>query len=222
MTPIKAIIFDLDGTLIDTLDDISAALNHALSSTGFDGVTREQTRQFVGRGVRELIKSAAPTASAEQREGILVAYMAHYSKGLMNCTRPYEGIIDAVNRLSKAGFMLAVLSNKPHKQTRRLAEAFFGEGVFAAICGQREDMRRKPDPQVPLLICEQLGVAASEAVFVGDSETDIQTGRNAGMRTYGVTWGFRSAQVLMAEGADFVVGSPCELAELIMKTRGVL
>lgn len=210
----KAIIFDLDGTLIDTLEDIRDSLSLALEDAGLGGITTERTRALVGKGVKKLVEDAAPDADDATREKVLHAYLDNYNARLTNKTRPYEGILQAVAELS-GRWPLAVLSNKPHDQTVRLINALFPPDTFKIVFGQREGVKHKPDPQAPWEICSLLDVDKSEVVFIGDSEVDIQTGHNAGMRTVGCAWGFRPEELLRGNGADVIARRPGDLPGLI-------
>jgi len=210
----KAILFDLDGTLIDTVEDICDSLNEALEGSGFPILTVGRTRELVGHGVARLILDVAPGADAETVDRLRRRYMAAYDRRLIDKTRPYPGMAEAVAELAKSR-PLAVISNKPHDQTVRLIETLFPKDAFKVILGQREGMKTKPDPEAAFKVCEQLGIAPTDAVFVGDSDVDIRTGKNAGMKTIGCAWGFRGTEILKQCGADEIVNNAEELVKLL-------
>ena len=214
----KAFIFDLDGTLTDTLDSLHVSVVGTLEELGLPPVTREQCRQFVGNGARVLMEKSIRAAGGDV-DGLLDEAMQVYGRIFdANCTYhvvPYEGISGMLMAMKQEGLELAVLSNKPHRQTVHVVEAVFGSGVFRQIQGQKENIPRKPDPKAALLIAEELGIAPEDTVYIGDSEVDIATGTNARMRTIGVTWGFRGRAVLEEAGARYIADSPEEVIKLI-------
>ncbi len=214
----KAFIFDLDGTLTDTLDSLHVSVVGTLEELGLPPVTREQCRQFVGNGARVLMEKSIRAAGGDV-DGLLDEAMQVYGRIFdANCTYhvvPYEGIMELLSLLGQKGMKLAVLSNKPHRQTVHVVEEIFGKQTFAWISGQKEGIARKPDPQAALLIVKELGVKPCECVYVGDSEVDVATGKAACMRTIGVVWGFRTRGVLLEAGAEAIAGSPEEIMELI-------
>lgn len=214
----KAFIFDLDGTLTDTLDSLHVSVVGTLEELGLPPVTREQCRQFVGNGARVLMEKSIRAAGGDV-DGLLDEAMQVYGRIFdANCTYhvvPYEGIPGMLTAMKQEGLELAVLSNKPHRQTVHVVEAVFGRGVFRQIQGQKENIPRKPDPKAALQIAEELGISPEETVYIGDSEVDIATGTNAHMRTIGVTWGFRGRAVLEEAGAGYIADSPEEVIKLI-------
>ena len=208
-------IFDLDGTLTDTLESLTFSVNETLKEMGLLPVTADQCRQFVGNGARVLMERSL-LAAGEADTGRIDEAMRIYGRIFdANCTYhvvPYEGIMELLSLLGQKGMKLAVLSNKPHRQTVHVVEEIFGKQTFAWISGQKEGIARKPDPQAALLIAKELGVKPCECVYVGDSEV---TGKAACMRTIGVVWGFRTRGVLLEAGAEAIAGSPEEIMELI-------
>ncbi len=214
----KAFIFDLDGTLADTLDSLHVSVNKTLEELGLSPITREQCRQFVGDGARVLMERSISAVGGDG-EGLLDEAMRIYGRIFeANCTYhvvPYEGITKLLSLLRQNGMKLAVLSNKPHRQTVRVVEEIFGKQTFTWIFGQQEGIAKKPDPQAALLIAGKLGVTPCECVYVGDSEVDVATGKAARMKTIGVAWGFRTRGVLLEAGAEAIAGSPEEIMELI-------
>ena len=216
----KACIFDLDGTLADTLESLTFSVNETLKEMGLSVITKEQCRRFVGNGAKVLMEKAIESGGgcAEDRieEG-----MERYRRIFdANCTYhviPYEGIETLLKTLKSRNIKLAVLSNKPDVQTVKVVEELFGKGMFDWIQGQKEGVPRKPDPSAALAIAESLGITAKETVYIGDSEVDIATGRAANMLTVGVAWGFRGAAELEEAGAGCIVSSPDEIVQLIGK-----
>ena len=211
-------IFDLDGTLTDTLDSLTFSVNETLKEMGLLPVTADQCRQFVGNGARVLMERSL-LAAGEEDTGRIDEAMQIYGRIFdANCTYhvvPYKGISGMLTVMKQEGLKLAVLSNKPHRQTVHVVETVFGRGVFRQIQGQKENIPRKPDPKAALQIAEELGIAPEETVYIGDSEVDIATGTNAHMRTIGVTWGFRGRAVLEEAGAGYIADYPEEVIKLI-------
>ncbi|MBR4727304.1 MAG: HAD-IA family hydrolase [Clostridia bacterium] len=212
----KAVIFDLDGTLVDTLDDLRASVNLALAQQGFPPRTREEIRAFVGNGVRKLMeRSVPPGTPPDVTDACLAAFRAHYHTHACVRTRPYDGIPAVLEALHAAGMKTAVVTNKTEAASLEVVRHFFGDRIGLTI-GQREDLPRKPAPDGVLLALETLGVPASQAVFVGDSEVDCATARNAGLPCIGAAWGFRGRAVLQAEGVQVIAEHPSELTALCL------
>lgn len=214
----KACIFDLDGTLTDTLDSLTFSVNATLKELGLREITRLQCRAFVGNGARYLLECALRESGEEQLFRIEEALETYGSIFKEYCTyhvAPYEGIVEMLETLKKQGMKLAVLSNKPHLQTVDVVDTFFEKIGFEHVQGQQEGIPRKPDPTALCLIAERLGVTKEECIYVGDSEVDIQTGMAAEMTTVGVTWGFRDRDVLVACGAKPIIDRPEELITIV-------
>ncbi len=211
-------IFDLDGTLADTLDSLVFSVNETLKEMGLSSIQAERCRQFVGNGARVLIEKSlleAGEPTLRRADEAMEVYGRIFHE---NCTYhvvPYEGVAELLQSLRQEGYQLAVLSNKPHKQTVRVVEAVFGKGLFHQIQGQRDDIPRKPNPEAALRIAKELGAAPEETVYIGDSEVDIATGTNAHMMTIGVEWGFRSRAILQEAGAAYIAETPEEIMKLI-------
>ncbi len=209
----KGIIFDLDGTLLDTLADLAVAANSTLAHFGFPGHPVDAYRYFVGEGLKTLIQRIVPTTSCSDEE--LAAYMKKfteiYSRTWNQNSAPYDGIQEMVSSLSSSGMQLAVLSNKPHDFTRICVEQFFPNAPFSFVYGQREGVSKKPDPAGALEIADKMGLASGEILYVGDTATDMKTGNSAGMKTIGVLWGFRDRQELEANQASKIVATPAEV-----------
>lgn len=211
-------IFDLDGTLTDTLDSLTFSVNETLKEMGLLPVTAEKCRQFVGNGARVLMEKSLLEAGEEDLQRIDEAMRIYGRIFDANCTYhvvPYEGIPELLRMMRQEGMKLAVLSNKPHRQTVHVVETVFGKGMFHHIQGQKENIPRKPDPKAALQIAEELGISPENTVYIGDSEVDIATGTNAHMMTIGVTWGFRGRAVLQEAGAGYIAGSPEEIMKMI-------
>lgn len=204
MKNFNTIVFDLDGTLTDTLDDLRSSVNFALSQFGFPERSRDEIRSFLGNGVRRLIYRSVPentdNATAEK---CLEVFKEHYKANSCVETRPYDGIVDLLETLKKRGIKTAVVTNKMHEAAADIVEYFFG-GLIDITIGQSEKIAPKPAPDSVFLALEKLGVSKEDAIYVGDSEVDCMTAHNAGIPCIGVTWGFRGREVLEANGADYI------------------
>lgn len=207
----KAIIFDLDGTLVDTLDDLTDAMNQALTHCGQPGRTREECREMIGRGLPEFAKSALPLEAGHLKDMLLLKMREVYLQICLNRTKPYDGIREVLSACQKQGIRLGVLSNKAHDLTVRISEHYFGKGTFCQILGQKENIKPKPDPEPIYLLLEKMELKPAEVLYVGDSEVDVQTAHNAGVDCIAAGWGFRSIEVLQQAGAEKIVYSPLEL-----------
>ena len=199
----NAVLFDLDGTLLDTLGDLHLGVNVILERHGYPLRSLEEIRAFVGNGARELMRCALPAGTDEVVvESLLTEYLAWYAVNFCVKAAPYAGVKAVVDALIAKGVKVAVVSNKPDATTKQLAEMFFpGLPAF----GQRDDIPKKPAPQMVWRAMETLGVTAEEAVYVGDSEVDVQTARNAGLPLVAVSWGFRTTEQLVEAGAAEIV-----------------
>ena len=204
-------IFDLDGTLLDTLDDLAASTNYALHQHGMPQHSREEVRMFVGNGVGRLIARAVPeNTPVETYEQVLQTFREHYLIHGLDRTKPYPGIMPLLRDLKQRGKLIAVVSNKFYAATQELCTHFFGPLVDVAI-GEREDIRRKPAPDTVNEALRQLHADRASAVYIGDSDVDIATARNSAMPCISVLWGFRDRQFLMDNGATCLVSSPQEI-----------
>lgn len=214
----KACIFDLDGTLTDTLESLTYSVNATLRELGLGQITPTQCKEFVGSGARRLIEQSIQATGDPEASRIEEAMEAYGRIFKVHCTyhvAPYDGIVDMLKELKKEGVQLAVLSNKPHLQTQDVVATFFEEGTFARVYGQQEGVPRKPDPAAVHMILEELGVSAEESLYIGDSDVDMLTGCAAGVAAIGVTWGFRSKEVLMEHGATYIVDKPQEIVSIV-------
>ena len=214
----KVCIFDLDGTLTDTLESLSYSVNATLRELGLGQITDEQCKAFVGSGARALIERSLQ-AAGDKNLKLADKAMEIYGRIFKeNCTyhvAPYEGIVEVLRSLKHDEMILAVLSNKPHIQTEEVVRTFFGDNLFSCVKGQQEGIPRKPDPAAAILIAENFHVSAEQCVYIGDSDVDMQTGRAAGMMTVGVTWGFRTKSVLLEHGAIHTIDRPEELLSIV-------
>lgn len=212
----SAVVFDLDGTLLDSLADIADAANAVLFQMGYPVHTLDDYRQFVGEGVAVLFQRALPV---DQRKGDVVAicvsgFQIAYGRNWNVRTRPYDGIVPLLDALAARRLKLAVLSNKPHEFTLACVNHYFASR-FEVVFGQRDGVPRKPDPAGALEIAQRLGLAPAAFVYLGDSAVDMQTGRNAGMKPVGAAWGFRSVDELRSAGAAAVIAQPLDLLPLV-------
>jgi len=213
----SSIIFDLDGTLLDTLTDLAETGNDVLNQHNFPMHSLNAYKHFVGDGLAVLMQRITPPGTAEKvLRQCCTLFTELYSQNWRRNSCPYAGINDMLSALKSRGITLTVLSNKPHEFTRHFVNEFFPEGLFAVVYGQRTGFAKKPDPAVALQIAEECGTQPSEMIFVGDSAVDIRTGKAAGMATAGVSWGFRSVQELMENNADLIVNSPLELEKYVL------
>ena len=204
------IIFDLDGTLLDTLTDLADAVNHILRKYNCPERSVENVRRIVGNGVRNLVHNALPNDGRALDEEIIIAdYREYYAAHSMDKTCPYDGIVEALAQLGKK-YPLAVVSNKPDSQVKPLCKAFFGD-IY--VLGECEEIPRKPAPDMLLKAMTDMGV--ERCVYVGDSEVDVLTARNTGVPCLSVLWGFRDLEVLEAAGGKYFCSSPWELMEKI-------
>lgn len=209
-------IFDMDGTLLDTIDDLAVATNQALRRFGFPEHERDAYKLFVGDGIHNLIlRAIAPANDAASIVSVEAAFHAYYGEHAQDLTKPYDGIADALRAIHRAGVRLAVFSNKPHEYVGVLAEQYF-PGLFDMAVGQREGVPVKPDPTAVREIMQRLGCAPEECIYIGDTGVDIRTGRGAGLATVGVLWGFRTKKELEDAGADVIIDKCSDLVQIIV------
>jgi len=212
----EAIIFDLDGTLLDTIDDISDSMNHVLGLHGYLPHTIAEYKLFVGDGAANLVKrSVRGTGAADDMLLRLeTEYRAEYLKRQANKTKPYDGIPELLSALTDRGVQKAVLSNKPHDSTEKVIAHYFPDVVFQAIIGQRQGRPIKPDPGGALEILGILNVNKADVLYVGDTGTDMLTAKAAGLKAVGVLWGFREKDEMIRHGADTCVEHPMDILTL--------
>ncbi|MBP5409238.1 MAG: HAD-IIIA family hydrolase [Prevotella sp.] len=205
-------IFDLDGTLLNTLDDLAASVNYALRTHGMPERTLDEVRSFVGNGVRLLMERAIPEGSANPRfEETFATFRAYYMEHSLDTTRPYDGIPEMIHALKQRGCRLAVVSNKFYAATQELIRHFFPEITVAIGEHESEGIRKKPAPDTVFEALRQLGVGKEKAVYVGDSDVDLQTAHNSGLPCISVLWGFRNRDFLLAHGATTFISRPEKL-----------
>ena len=213
MNTYKTYIFDLDGTLLDTLNDLHASCNYALRTHGMPERSLEEVRQFVGNGVKKLMERAIPDGLENPLfEETLQTFRQHYLLHNLDTTLPYPGIMEMLQQLKAQGKRIAVVSNKFYAATQDLCKHFFGDTIQVAI-GEREDIKKKPAPDTVLEALRQLQVTRQDAVYVGDSEVDVETARNSGIPCISVLWGFRSKTFLLSHGATTFIETPNELTD---------
>ncbi len=212
----KIVIFDLDGTILDTLDDLAASTNAALEASGLKVRTRDEVRRFVGNGIRLLIERAVPSGTpVSTTDRVFEAFKAHYKQHCKDRTAPYEGVISLLNELRAKNIKAAVVSNKADFAVGELCRDYF-PGLIDSAVGEREGIKRKPAPDSVLAVLRELGCEASDAVYVGDSDVDVETAANSGMECVSVTYGFRSREFLAEHGATTFADSVAELRELLL------
>jgi phosphoglycolate phosphatase len=215
----RFLFFDLDGTLLNTLDDLRDAVNTILVRYQMPEITPEQTAAFVGNGAGHLIHCAVPEGTPEEQEKkILAEYRQYYQEHCQVRTAPYSGIPEMLERLKEAGCVMAVVSNKPDAAVKELNRHFF-KGLLDSAIGESAEIRRKPAPDTVFEAMRQTGAEQSSSVYIGDSEVDIETARNAGLPCISVSWGFRNKQELEAAGAQVIAGNAEELEQLLMQEK---
>ena len=217
---IKGIIFDLDGTTINTLNELQSSLNEALRERGFPERTKDEVRMGVGRGFRKLIEVSVPAGSDDKTiDEVGERYREIYSEKHI-LSKPYEGIKELLEKLQEKNIKIAVNSNKSDKFTKNIILSNFPGINFTAIYGARENIPHKPDPSTAYEIIEEMKLNKNEVVYVGDSEVDMQTGNNAGLFVIGCLWGFRDEKTLKENKANLLVNKPEEIMEFIEKENG--
>jgi phosphoglycolate phosphatase len=212
----KAIIFDLDGTLLNTLGDISNSVNSILSHEGFPNHTDEEIRSFIGHGTKSLIYNSLPLDKRDNNsvQNYLDAFLIDYNQNYYKRTFPYNGIIEMLDELTKKGIVMAVLSNKHDKLTKKCIDKLLPEWNFEVILGSNDFFPLKPDPAGALYITEKLNIHSEEFLFLGDSDVDIQTGLAAGMFSVGALWGFQPTE-LQKSGAQVLIKHPMEIIKYL-------
>ncbi len=220
MKSCRGIIFDLDGTLVNTLEDLADSVNEALEKMGFPVWQTDDYRLKVGRGFRNLMENSVPEEFREDAGVIgqmLEYFVAAYDRRYLDKSRPYEGIGELLDELAAGGIFLAVNSNKRTDYAERLVAKLFPQVPFVGVFGEREGVPKKPDPAGALELCARMGLEPGEVIYAGDSNTDIQTGKNAGMETIGVSWGFRGAEELRRSGASYIAEKPSDISGIIFR-----
>lgn len=213
----KAVLYDMDGTVLDTLGDLVSAVNYTLEHFDMPLRSAEEIRSFLGNGAKNLITCSAPKGtSPEKIEEMLEFYLPHYNSHCQILTAPYEGIVELMRELRALGVKQAVISNKQDSAVKPLAAHYF-PGLLESALGESETVKKKPNPDAVLAALKELGVDKSDAVYVGDSEVDVQTAINADMDCAAVSYGFRSEEELLASGARVICHTVAELREYILK-----
>lgn len=213
----KLCAFDLDGTLVDTIGDLAASLNYALEKNGLPVHTVQEVSRLVGHSVSYMCCMAVPEEVREARwQQVYADCDAHYALHCCDHSRPYEGILRTVSRLKAAGVTLAVVTNKPHKHAMHVVNELFPRDTFSVILGMMKKFEKKPAAEPLNFVLDYLGVAPQDAVYVGDSEVDVEFARNAGLPCVSVTWGLRPRSELIATGATCLIDDPEELLEIVL------
>ena len=211
----KLIIFDMDGTILDTLEDLKNSMNHALRLHNMSERTLDEIRSFVGNGILKLIERAAiEGTSPEKIKAIHKDFMAYYEMHCTDFTKPYDGVNDLIQKLRERGYKTAVVSNKAHGAVLDLCDQYF-PNLFDLAIGERPEIDKKPAPDMVNLVLEQLQVSREKAVYIGDSDVDVATARNSNLDMIAVDWGFRTREFLVEQGATTIVSKPEEILELV-------
>ena len=211
----RAVLYDMDGTVLDTLEDMADSVNESLSRFGLPPVTLDKVRRSVGNGARKLIFRVVPEGTdLALTERVLAFYKPWYDAHCRVKTRPYAGVPELMARLRDRGIAQAIISNKPDPAVQELARAFF-PGLLETAVGESAAVRTKPNPDAILAAVKQMGVPLEQCVYVGDSEVDVEAARNAGLDCISVSWGFRSVEQLLAAGAARIVSDPAGLEAAI-------
>jgi phosphoglycolate phosphatase len=213
----RAVVFDFDGTLLDTLRDLAESVNSVLVRAGFPEHSLEEYRRFVGDGVEELTRRVLPEGHRDDATitGTMADVRVEYRQRWPNHTRPYEGIPELLDALTARGIKMAIVTNKPDDSTRNMAASLLPRWKFDVIVGATSDLPRKPDPKGALEAARRLGLPPAAILYVGDSDIDMKTANAAGMYAVGVLWGFRAADELIRSGANVLITKPLELLELL-------
>lgn len=211
----KFCVFDMDGTVVNTIGDIAAALNRSLAALGFAEHSEEEYCQMIGNGMEMLCRRAAPNASEDDIQKLIALYNKDYTQNCCEKSCIYDGVEAAVRELKKKGVVCAMLSNKPHGQVMEIADVLFEDGLFDEIMGQTPKFPTKPAPDSLFDMMKRHGFTKAETAYIGDSNVDIRLGKAAGVYTVGVSWGFRGEAELSAEGADAIAHNADELLKYL-------
>lgn len=212
----RTVLFDMDGTLLDTLEDLRESTNHVLREMGYPERSLEEMRRFVGNGAEMQIRRAVPEGTSEENIAkVLRAYRAYYQEHCRIKTKVYDGLLDMLDALKARGVKTAVVSNKPDEAVKKLSEEYFGGRMDYAV-GAKDGRRCKPYPDMVDAALEALGETREGAVFIGDSEVDVQTGLNAGLPVIAVSWGFRSRETIAEAGATVIADDAAALTKLLL------
>ena len=211
------IIFDMDGTIVNTLEDLKNSLNYVLQQAGYQTRTLEEVRTFVGNGIRKTIERALPSDIEEEKiDELFSLFMDYYAIHNTDNTKPYNGVIDLLKELKHLGYKTAVVSNKQDSAVKSLCKKFF-TGLFDVEIGEKENIAKKPDPDEVNEVLKILNIDRTKSIYIGDSEVDIQTAQNSKMKSIIVDWGFRDRKFLYEHGAEVIVSNPSEILDIINK-----
>ena len=213
----KCVIFDLDGTLLNTLEDLADSVNEMLRKYSCPERSLDEVRQFIGNGMKKLVvRSVSENFCEEDLPSAYEFFRECYARNMRIKTRPYEGIVQSLEKLKNSGIKTVVTSNKNQDAVKMLCDEYFG-GLIDLAVGVKEGIPPKPDPVMVLSAMKETGVCKEDCIFVGDSDTDIVTAKNSGLESIGVLWGFRDADVLRKAGADYLISTPSEIFKIINK-----
>lgn len=205
----------MDGTVLDTLEDLTDSVNHVMKEFGMPEHTAHEYRQFFGNGIRYALQCAVPAGTSDNTiDKMIPLFKEHYNEHCLDRTKPYDGIIELMRKLKDNGYKMAIVSNKIDSAVKELNERFFSDYVDAAV-GESSGIRRKPAPDTVFSALEKLGSKAHESVYIGDSEVDHQTAVNSGLPCISVLWGFRDKDFLIEQGADLFAGTPSEIFDIV-------
>lgn len=214
---IKACIFDMDGTTVNTIDSIAYFANGALKHYGLSEIETEKYKVLVGNGARVLVERMFDCVNGDMAlfDKVFKLYNESYDNDFLYLTRPYDGILELLKSLKEKNIKTAILSNKPHRTAVKVCDALFGKDLVDLCCGGREGIKLKPDPEAVLMMLEELDIKKEECLYIGDTAVDINTAKNAGLTSIGVLWGFRDRAELMQAGADFIAETPNQILDIV-------
>ena len=211
----ELIVFDMDGTILDTLEDLKNSMNYTLRLHNMPERTLDEIRSFVGNGIRKLIERAVPSGTSNDKIDIIHKdFMKHYEVHCADFTKPYNGVNDLIKELRKRGYKTAVVSNKADPAVQDLCIQYFSD-LFDLAIGERPEIAKKPAPDMVNSALEQLQISKEDAVYIGDSDVDVATARNSRLDMIAVDWGFRTREFLVEQGAEIIVSKPEEILELV-------
>ncbi len=212
---ITTVVFDMDGTVLNTLEDLAGSMNYSLKAVGMPERTVDEFRRFVGNGAREALRKALPEGtSTDILDEMFPIFKEHYDEHCLDKTGPYEGILDLMKELKKRGYRMAIVSNKIDSAVKELNKKFFGDLIDVAI-GEQPGVNRKPAPDMVETALKELGSTKEESVYVGDSEVDYLTAKNSGLPCISVLWGFRDKEYLIEQGAYCFADAPADIVDMI-------
>ena len=212
---ITTVVFDMDGTVLNTLEDLAGSMNYSLKAVGMPERTVDEFRRFVGNGAREALRKALPEGtSTDILDEMFPIFKEHYDEHCLDKTEPYEGILDLMKELKKRGYRMAIVSNKIDSAVKELNKRFFGDLIDVAI-GEQPGVNRKPAPDMVETALKELGSTKEESVYVGDSEVDYLTAKNSGLPCISVLWGFRDKEYLIEQGAYCFADAPADIVDMI-------